>query len=102
MAAALFVGLRGTIVAIDRTTGDTLWSTRLKGADFVTVAVDEGQLFAATKGRIYRLDPVTGDVQWYNDLPGLGYGIVSIGGTQTEVMRAERKRRDAQTAAAGA
>jgi outer membrane protein assembly factor BamB len=47
------------VVALDRATGTTLWSTTLKGAEFVTVAVHDGDLYAATRGRIYRLDPAT-------------------------------------------
>ena len=98
--SALIIGLRGTVVAVDRTTGETLWSTSLKGSDFVSVAVEEGAVFAATRGRVYRLDLSTGAIQWSNDLPGLGFGIVSIAGTPSAALMAERKRRDA--AAGGA
>ncbi len=98
---ALFVGLKGFVVAIDRTTGDTLWSARLKGSDFVTVTVDDGAVFATTRGHLYRLDPVTGDVIWSNSLPGLGFGIASIAGSPTNAPAAERRRRE-QAAAAGA
>ena len=97
---AVFVGLKGTVIAVDRTTGETLWSTRLKGSDFVTVSVEDGAVFAATRGSVYRLDPTTGSVQWFNNLPGLGWGIATIAGADVGPLATERRRRDA--AAAGA
>lgn len=96
----IFVGLKGTVVAIDRATGTIQWSSDLKGSDFVNVSLQDGDLFAASKGRLYRLDPSTGHVLWVNELPGLGYGIVSIAGAPQTAGAAEKKRRDAQAAAA--
>jgi hypothetical protein len=96
----VFVGLKGTVVAIDRATGKTLWSTELKGSDFVNVMLQDGDLFAACRGRLYRLDPATGSVQWCNELPGLGYGIISIAGASQPAAVVEKQRRDRQAAAA--
>jgi outer membrane protein assembly factor BamB len=99
----VFVGIKGSVVAIDRDTGETLWSTGLKGSEFVNVSLDSGDLFAACRGRLYRLDPSTGDIKWCNELPGLGYGLVTIAGSsQSAVSAAEKQRRDAQAAAAAA
>src|SRR5262245_58385933 len=99
--SALFVGTRGTVVAVDRASGDGLWATELKGGDFVDVMLVDGELYAASKGRLYRLDPATGAILWRNDLPGLGWGIVSIAGSHP-AGAAEKTRRDAAAAAAGA
>jgi outer membrane protein assembly factor BamB len=77
----LYVGAHGTVIAINRDTGDVLWTSELKGGEFVDVMIADGDLFAASKGRLYRLDPATGDVLWRNDLPGMGWGIVSIAGS---------------------
>lgn len=101
-AGALVVGLKGTVVAVDRHSGETLWSTHLKGSNFVTVAVEEGAVFAGTGGRLYRLDPSTGDVLWSNDLPGLGFGIVCIAGEPSSAIAEYKRRQDASHAAAGA
>jgi len=98
----LAVGIRGTVVAIDRDTGTTLWSTGLKGSDFVNVAVEGGDVFAASKGRLYRLDGSTGEIRWCNELPGLGWGIVSIAGAPQVAAVEEKRRRDAAAAAAAA
>jgi outer membrane protein assembly factor BamB len=81
------------VIAVDRNTGDTLWTSELKGGEFVDVMIVDGDLFAASKGRLYRLDPVTGDVLWRNDLPGLGWGIVSIAGSHS-APAADKLRRD--------
>ena len=98
--SVIFVGTKGTVVAIDRASGATLWTTALKGSDFVDVMVVDGDLFAASKGRVYRLDPSGGGVLWTNDLPGLGWGIVSIAGSQVAAGAAEKAKRDAAAAAA--
>jgi outer membrane protein assembly factor BamB len=99
---AIFIGIKGAVVAIDRETGRTLWSTELKGADFVNVTLQDGALFAACRGRLYRLDSSSGVVQWCNELPGLGYGLVSIAGASQVPTLAEKRRREQQAAAASA
>jgi outer membrane protein assembly factor BamB len=97
--SAIFVGLRGAVVAVDRGSGETIWESNLKGAEFVTVTLQEGELFAASRGRVYRLDPSSGDILWVNELAGLGWGIVSIAGTSPTAGPAETQRR-AQAASA--
>jgi L-ribulose-5-phosphate 3-epimerase UlaE len=97
----IFVGIKGKALAIDRGTGETLWTTALKGADFVNLSLDAGDLFAASKGRLYRLDPTTGEIKWCNELPGLGYGLIAIAGSsQGSFAAVEKQRRDAAAAAA--
>src|SRR4051812_6228616 len=95
---ALFVGTHGSVMAIDRGTGETIWTTELKGTDFVDVMFVDGELYAASKGRLYRIDPEGGSVLWRNDLPGTGWGIVSIAGSKAGGA-AEKTRRDAAAAA---
>ena len=100
--APLFVGITGTVAAIDRDSGKTMWTSDLKGSDFVSVSIDGGQLFAASKGRVYRIDPASGEILWCNELPGLGYGLVSIAGAAQDGAGAEKLRRDRAAAAAAA
>jgi outer membrane protein assembly factor BamB len=101
--SALFLGIKGRVIAVDRGSGETLWSTHLKGAQFVTVAVENGAVYAGTSGRLYCLDPSTGSVRWTNELPGMGYGLVCIAGTDSSALFGEHKRRqDASHASAGA
>jgi outer membrane protein assembly factor BamB len=96
----IFVGIKGKVIAIDRTTGETQWTTDLKGSDFVNVTLQGGDLFASSRGRLYRLDPDTGEIRWCNELPGLGWGIVTIAGAPQVAPGEEKRRRDAQAAAA--
>ena len=44
--SAVIIGTKGTVLAVDRNGGDTLWSTELKGGDFVDVMIVDGDMFA--------------------------------------------------------
>jgi len=99
--SAVFIGTKGTVLAIERSSGETLWTTDLKGSDFVDVMIVDGDLFAASKGRLYRLDPAGGNILWCNELPGMGWNIVSIAGSHSS-SAAEKVKRDQAAAAAAA
>jgi outer membrane protein assembly factor BamB len=101
MRDIVVVGLGGYAVALDRATGSEVWRTKLKGGDFVNVAVDGGDVFAGTKGRLFCLDASTGTIRWENELKGLGWGIVSIaGGNATGSAESIRRQRAAAAASA--
>lgn len=103
MRDLVFIGLYGTVLALDRATGSESWRSDLPGSDFVNVVLDGADLFAATRGRLYCLDAATGTVRWENELKGLGYGLVSIaGGTAAPSAEALRRQRAAAAAAASA
>jgi hypothetical protein len=97
----LYIGIKGAVLALDRTTGAEVWSCKLKGSDFVNVAVVDGDLYAATKGELFCLDARTGATRWQNPLSGYGWGLISIAaaGGQTVVLR-EKQRLDEDAAAA--
>jgi outer membrane protein assembly factor BamB len=97
----LYIGIRGTVLAIDRATGKEVWTSSLKGADFVNVVLDGGQLFAASKGELYSLDTSTGQVLWKNELKGMGWGLFTIApGGNSNLLAIEEKRRQDEAAAA--
>jgi len=101
----LFIGMRGCVLAIDRATGQQVWSTPLKGGDFVNVVVDQGELYGATKGELYRLDPANGQVLWTNELKGMGRGLISFACAvdgNTSAMEQKRLQDEAAAAAGGA
>ena len=101
--SALFVGIKGRVIAVDRGSGETLWSTHLKGGQFVTVAVEDGAVYAATYGRLYCLDPGSGYIRWTNELPGMGYGLICIAGGDSSALFGEYQRRhDASHSTGGA
>ncbi len=100
----LFIGIKGTVLALDRTTGQEIWRTPLKGGDFVNVTLAGEQVLATTRGEIYSLTK-TGTILWNNPLKGLGHGLITVAteaGSTQAVVCAEKLRQDAQIAAAAA
>jgi outer membrane protein assembly factor BamB len=98
----LYIGIKGSVLALDRATGEQVWNTPLKGSEFVNVAVDDGDLYATARGEIYCLNAATGQIRWKNGLTGYGLGLISIaaaGGNQVVLSR-ERQRREDDAASA--
>jgi len=75
---AVFIGIKGTALALDRTTGKEIWRTELKGGDFVNLVLDGGDLLATTHGEIFLPRSSHGAIRWNNPLKGLGWGLVAI------------------------
>ena len=99
----IYVGIKGSVIALDPTTGQKLWATHLKGSDFVNVVLDGDNLYATTYGEIFCLDPATGAGRWHNKLTGFGLGLATVA-TETlpaqalVALMAEKRRRDAAAA----
>jgi outer membrane protein assembly factor BamB len=103
-AQMIFVGIKGSVVALNRATGQQVWATRIMGYDFVNVMLDEGKIFATCRGEIFSLDPLTGQVLWHNPLKGFGTGLATIAtemnpGDGNAPVLAEKRRCDEATAA---
>lgn len=80
----IFVGIGGSVLAIDASTGQERWRQKINsGATYTTVALLHDRLYATASGEIWCLDPVTGTVVWHNRLKGLGVGYVSIAGAES-------------------
>ena len=99
----IYLGIKGSVVALNSATGEQLWATPLKGTDFVNVALDGNNLYAATRGEIFCLEPPSGIIRWHNSLKGYGWGLVSIAGDRFaqdhSALAMEKRRRDQQQAA---
>ncbi len=95
----IFVGIKGSVVALNRASGQQVWTTHLKGADFVNVVLQDGAILASCYGEIFCLDPLTGQARWHNPLKGFGMGLASIA-TDTATVLAAKHRYDEQAAAA--
>jgi outer membrane protein assembly factor BamB len=97
MPDLVFLGIRGSVVAMDRTSGSRTWETKLKGSDFVTLLVDGSRVLAGTQGEVYCLDAGTGEILWQDGLKGYGYGLMSIatasGTSAPTELAAEHQRR---------
>lgn len=105
----VFVGTSGQVAAIDKSTGQTLWKTRIKGGfitpgtSFVTLLVDGNKVYAHTSGELFCLDGASGQILWTNDLPQMGYQLASLATTtaaNSPVAAELRKEMDNSAAAA--
>ena len=103
-----FIGIRGLVLAMDKSSGARVWETKLKGGSFVTLLVDEDKVFAGTQGEIFCLDAATGQIIWHDGLRGYGLGLMSIatknGNTGLQALAAAEKQRQQrqQDSSAGA
>ena len=71
----LFIGIKGHIICLNKETGKSIWTTKLKSSSSVTNVHFEGKyLFASTKGHLYCLSPEDGSIKWTNPLNGFGNG----------------------------
>ena len=80
---AIFIGVRGEVLALDPSTGTEIWRTALKSVHFVNVTLQGGKVLATTRGEIFALDPASGHILWNNKLQGLGWGFVTIAGADS-------------------
>ena len=79
----VYVGIGGSVLALDAKTGQELWRQKINsGATYTTVALVRGRLYATASGELWCLDSATGTVIWHNRLKGLGVGYVSIAGAE--------------------
>jgi outer membrane protein assembly factor BamB len=100
---AIFVGIRGTVLALDPGTGTELWRATLKPGYFVNVGFDGQRVIATTRGEVFALDPATGHVLWNNRLEGLGISFVTIAGSsQVPAMAQSQQNSDNAAGAAAA
>jgi len=79
----LYLGVKSSVVAIDKISGDILWRKNLgdsmgMGDQYVTLLVEENFIYAHSGGEIYCIESLKGDILWNNPLKGLGYGIASL------------------------
>jgi outer membrane protein assembly factor BamB len=97
----LFIGIKGTVLALDRVSGQEIWRTDLLRSEFVNLVLQDGDLYAATAGELYCLDPATGRTRWHNQLKGLGRGLIAIAqsGSPQSLLAREKQRRDEEAAA---
>src|SRR4249920_1951975 len=86
----IFVGLNGYALALDRDTGEIVWSNDQMKSGYVTLLLDGDRLIASTNGYIYCLDPLTGEIMWNNPLRGYGMGtpasLISVRGQSSQTV----------------
>lgn len=103
----IFVGLNGYALALDRDSGEIVWSNNEMKSGYVTLLLDGDRLIVSTNGYIYCLDPLTGAIRWHNPLKGYGSGaptslISSRGQTSQTVIEQAAEIAASYVAAGGA
>jgi len=104
----VFVATSGQVAAVDKSTGQILWKSRIKsgfvaGSSFVTLLVDGNKVYAHTSGELYCLDAASGQILWTNDLPQMGFQLASLATTAAASSPiAADIRRQSEDSAAGA
>ena len=74
----VFVGLNGYVVALDRDTGEIVWTTSVGKGGYVSLLLDGDRLIASRNGYIDCFDPRDGRVLWQNPLKGYGLGVAAL------------------------
>lgn len=103
----IFIGIKGSVNALNRATGEQVWTTHLKGWSFVNLEFHDNKLYAMCDGEIFCLDPLTGDGLWHNPLRGFGTGLATLAlagaaPTANAPALAEQRHRAARAAASAA
>lgn len=103
----VFIGIKGSVIALDRATGQQVWATHLKGWNFVNVVIHDKAILASCSGEIFCLDSLTGNARWHSPLKGFGTGLATIAmeynpGTVNASVVAAKRRRDEEAGASEA
>jgi outer membrane protein assembly factor BamB len=107
LADLIFAGLNGYAVALDRASGEIVWSNKQMRSGYVTLMLDGDRLIVSTNGYLYCLDPLTGEIIWQNPLKGFRNGVVALASVRGQANAnvqaiALAQERAANSAAAGA
>ena len=99
-ADMVFVGFNKRVCALNRDTGELVWSWKApEGSGYVVLLYDSDRLIASIQGYTYCLDPATGEQMWSNPLKGMGLGVpclASISGVSSTGVQAVAEMEAAQ------
>jgi len=102
----VFLGIRGSVVALDKNSGVRVWEVKLKGSSFVTLLVEGNRILAGAQGEIFCLDATTGKTLWHDALKGYGLGLMSLatinGSSDASVLAAQKVRQEEESSSAAA
>jgi outer membrane protein assembly factor BamB len=87
-AKLIYLGIKGSVIALDAATGQQVWAKELEGSSFVNVGLSGDLVLATTYGEIFALDAETGVIRWHNPLKGYGLGIVTMVGEDLNINSA--------------
>jgi outer membrane protein assembly factor BamB len=84
----IFVGINGWVSALDRDTGEVVWTCSDLKSGYTTLLLDGDRLIASTNGYLYCLDPQNGRIVWSNPLRGYGTGIAHLASVRGQSSQA--------------
>jgi outer membrane protein assembly factor BamB len=109
VSALIFVGFNSRIAALDRASGEVVWSWKSpQGTGIPMLLLDGDRLIVSVQGYTYSLDPQNGAELWRNPLKGMGLGTPCLasarGGSTTQLyaVLAEYELQQQQAANAAA
>ncbi|HTI68956.1 MAG TPA: PQQ-binding-like beta-propeller repeat protein [Candidatus Limnocylindria bacterium] len=76
--AILYVGMAGSVVALEKSTGQTLWRRNLKSSGAVLILVEGNVIYASTCGHLFAINATTGEPLWQNEMRGCGFGMATL------------------------
>ena len=81
MREAAYLGVKGSVAAIEVSTGMELWRCKLRTSTVTNVVVAGESILVYANGYLFGLKAATGEILWENGLEGLGYGygILAVG-----------------------
>jgi outer membrane protein assembly factor BamB len=98
----VFVGIGSCVVALDKKSGELVWSTKLRSSSLVSLLHDGPHVFAVSSGEISCLAAATGAILWHNPLKGYGRGFAILAGAASDGIAAAQATEQANAAASSA
>lgn len=86
----VYIGIKSSVICLDKHTGTEIWKTELKSSEKITLTVTDDVVVAYAHGELFGIAKNDGRLLWSNNLPGLGYGHCSIA-TDTPAVAKETK-----------
>ena len=99
----LYLGVKGHILCIDKSSGAEIWRRHLKSSSLTNLTLDGDQIFAHAGGHLFCVRASDGRIQWTNPLTGMGYGYCLFANhdhQQAANAAAASQRQEAAAAAA--
>ncbi len=99
----VFVGFNRRVAALDRYTGELVWSWKSPHSGALSLLVDGDRLIVSVNGYTWCLHPLVGDIVWHNELSGFGVGIpclASVNGNSAGQSTVQAHHQAGQRAAA--
>ena len=93
----IYIGVKGSVLRIDRKTGVAVWKTHLKSSKLTTLKVDDELVVAHTSGELFGLRKDNGQILWNNPMTGLGYGHCIIASNEPDTIPAIQDQQDQES-----